>query len=443
MAVLPSSYTLSPSCISCVGQNGFEETVINNIVDSFEISPNYEEVYIVPDSSVAQDLLQDEYLTESYGYSIYKSWIFDGTEKETPVGYKYIQMYPYNTPILKEGDYICWDYYKTGKKSVWFCLALDSQTIYEQLGKIRMCTNSLRFYNNHGDLISVPCVFDDKINSEKNISLSKLKYINGITTVYAQLNSDSEQIVANQRFLFGRPGSWTSFRVVSVGVNNFMNLFYNDNTSSRVLELTMEASYVNYKTDDLINGIADIMSSAIEVDIEEIENVAGTTIQVSTSVFINGIISDEPVEWSSSDDSIATVSDSGVISLLSNGSAVVTVKMSNNTDVKKDISISVVDSPDEQIEIVCYPVSDGVVEILQGIQQDFSCYLYENGVRLLDTFTFSIETDLPSSYYSFVIVDGNNFSIKNNRMDIDNHIYITCESGLYSKVVEVQLNGVW
>jgi len=443
MSISPSSYIASTNCSPSIGQNGFEEAVISNISDSFEISPNYEQVYIVQDSSTTKDFLQDIYLINSYGLSTYKSWIFDGTEKENTVGYKYIQMYPFETPVLKEGDYICWDYYKTGKKSVWFCVALDSQTIYEQIGKIRMCTNALRFYNNHGDLISIPCVFDDKINSEKNISLSKLKYINGVTTVYAQLNSDSEQIIANQRFLFGRPGSWVSFRVVSIGVNNFMNLFYNDNSSARVLELTMEASYVNPKTDDLVNGIADVASSVIETDIDSIENIIGTTIQISASVFINGIIIEEPIEWSALNSDIASVDNSGLITLNDIGNTVITVKMSNNTDIKKDISISVVNSITEQIEIIYYPISDGVVEILQGLEQDFSCYLYENGVRMLNTFTFSYETNLPSSYYSFSTIDGNNFSIKNNRMDTSNHIYVTCQSGLYSKIVEVQLNGAW
>lgn len=443
MSLSPKKYTNCQSCCDAdIGLYGFNQTVIDNFEYSFELSPNYKQVYIIHDSSENQEFLHDESLSNNYGLQKYKSWIYAGTEEEQTVGHKYIEMYPYDSPVLKKGDYVAFDYYDKDRKSVWLCLALNSDSEYEQIGKIRMCTNEVRFYNENGELLKIPCVFDNKINSEKNTSLSNLKYINGITTIYMQLNKDSQQLKPNQRLIFGRQNAWTCFRIVSVGVDNFMNTVYFDNDSAKVLEITMEAAYVNEETDDLVNGIADANKFNINLSQDIVYGKVGESVTINASVIKNqDIIVNKSISWNSSDESVATVQN-GVVTFISNGNAVITAYMEENTNVYSSCNIIVQEQEVPEYEVVFSPYADNYFGILQGDEQEFSCYLYNNGIRLENEFEFILETNIPDSYYKYSVIDGNHFIIKNIKMDYDN-ISVRCVSGEYVFNAIIKLKGAW
>ena len=428
-------------CDVTLGLNGFTDTVVDNMKDSFELNPNYEQVYIIHDSSKHQDFLHDIHIKHSHGLQMYKSWIYEGTEEEQTVGHKYIQMYPYDEIVLQEGDYVAFDYYHDGRKMVWICLALDSTSDYEQIGKIRPCTNEVRFYNDDGVLIRVPCVFDNKINSEKNTTLSNLKYINGITTIYMQLNSDSEQLKDNQRLLFGRKGNWTAFRIVSVGVNNFMNPIYWDNNSAKVLEVTMEASYVNEDTDDLVNGIADAPTYTIKTNVGNAEMAVGETLQATASLFDSyGIPSDKTILWKTSNNCVASVLD-GLITAKRAGNCTITAYMQDNEYVLTTIDISVVETKSDNYSIVITPYELESFGILQGNEQTFTCGLYNNGVLVDADFTFELTTDANDSCYKFT-TDGNTFTVKNIRMSVY-PLNVHCVSGEHDYYAQIILKGAW
>lgn len=442
MPISPSNYSAGV-CDVTLGMNGCQDTVIDNMKVSFNLSPNYKQVYIIHDSSTEQTFLHDIDFNNSYGISLYDSWIFDGTEEENTVGHKYIQMYPYDNPVLKEGDYVVFDYYYNGQKSTWLCVAFSSDSEYEQIGKIRMCTNEVRFYNQDGELVRIPCVFDNKINSEKNVTLSNLKYINGITTIYMQLNEDSTQITPNQRLLFGRPGNWTAFKVVSVGVNNFMNTVYFDNSTAKILEITMEAAYVNYDTDDLINGIADANTYSINISQDNFETTVGQQIQLTANVVMNGNMTvDKPVVWSSSNNEVATVNSDGIVETVGEGSATVTATMENNSNVYGSVEISVVSQPTNTYEIILSPYFGDNYGILQGETQVFSCYLYLNGEQQDVPINFTLNTNANDSSYVYNVIDSNSFSIQNIRMD-KNEINIICSYESYDSTFHILLKGAW
>ena len=430
-------------CDVTLGINGFNDAVVDSMQESFELSPNYEQVFIIHDSSTVQEFLHDSNINNHYGLTRYKSWIFDGTEQEQTVGHKYIQMYPYETMVLEEGDYIAYDYYHNGKKTVWLCLALDSSSQYEQIGKIRPCTNEVRFINDNGNLIRIPCVFDNKINSEKNTTLSNLKYINGITTIYMQLNPDSEQLKPNQRLLFGRKGNWTAFRVVSVGIDNFMNPIYWDNDSAKVLEVTMEAAYVNEDTDDLENGIAEGASYSIKLSLDSAEMAVGETINVSATLVKNEMeISGKAIGWKSSSSYIASIDSSGNIIAKAVGKCVITAYMEDNEMVTARINVSVVETKTDSYEVIVSPYEGSFYGILQGNEQVFTCYLFNNGVQLEDEFDFTLKTEANDMCYKFSIVNGNSFSVKNIRMSAY-PLTVQCVSREHSFDASIILKGAW
>jgi len=215
------------------------ETVNNALKEGFTDSLDYFSVY-----------RNFEYTTN------YDAWIYDGTEEKETVGYKMIQSYPYDTPQFQEGDYIHFDYLHENKLSTFLLLSLDTTKMTQVVGKMRPCTNELRFYGSTGTLYKIPVVVDNKVNSSNESESDIIPLIKGAMTVYCQLNSQSNLIVKNMRFLLGRPGNWTAWKVAASGVNNYMNRYYDDIDSARVLGLTLEASEINKDTDDLVNGVA-------------------------------------------------------------------------------------------------------------------------------------------------------------------------------------------
>lgn len=442
---------ISPKSVSkkeCYGDTcviGFDQTVIDGMSDSFEINPNYEPIYIVNDSSAngAIEFLYNPDLQDDMGYTQYKSWIYDGTEDRQVVGRKYIQMYPYNPPILRLGDYVCWDYYNNGVKSTWLCVALDSQTIYEQIGSIRLCTNEVRFYNKYGRLLKIPCVFEDKINSKKDITLANLKYINGITTIYMQLNSFSEQIQPNQRLLFGRPGNWVAFRVGALGINNFINTEFNNNESAHILELTMEGNYVNAEVDDIINGIADVPTVSYDLNINSISGKAGEKYTIEAQLIVNEEVVSNNFVLSSSNQDVSTV-DSSIVTLVSDGEATITGYFVENPDVIFEIPVKVVDGEQGNNYTVYFiPLtSDG---ILQGSTITYTATIYNNGEEVTNSYlSFSLSQAPPNEYYQFVPNSDNTFTITNKkRSQTPLVINYKNEDLNISGSISITLKGAW
>lgn len=79
----------------------------------------------------------------------------------------------------------------------------------------------------------------------------------GETNIYAQLNSRTKTIRANQRFIFGPTENRVCLKVYAWGVRNYLNQQTSDDSSATLLMMTAGAHFVNSDTDDITNGIAD------------------------------------------------------------------------------------------------------------------------------------------------------------------------------------------
>lgn len=95
------------------------------------------------------------------------------------------------------------------------------------------------------------------------------------------------------------------------------------------------------------------------------------------------------------------------------------------------------------------PVTPGIIispesfTILQGRTVQYSCYMYdENGDKLEDAFTFT-PTWQNQDYFTFNVIDENNFQVTNNHMLVGHPIVINCVSGDNQKQVEITLGGMY
>ena len=97
-------------------------------------------------------------------------------------------------------------------------------------------------------------------------------------------------------------------------------------------------------------------------------------------------------------------------------------------------------------EIHISPVPD---YILEGETETYECYLYSSGSATADVFTFAISgsSTVPVDHYTLTSISGNNFSVENLEMYLDDPLKIICStgsgSGLNTREIEILLKGDW
>jgi hypothetical protein len=310
---------------------------------------------------------------------------------------------------------------------------------------IRRCNNYLRWIDEPtGAIYSEPCSIDYLIKEPRDYATAGSAMVtpSGYIQVKAQFNERTNLIKPNQRFLFGNSSNWTAYKMVGTGVNNFNNLKTNDNLSSGVLLLEMVANYVNYETDDVVNGIADAQQNVYALSINEtsINGSTGTVIPLTTTITYNGLTVVRNVVWSSSNPLIATVSSTGNVTLVANGSCVITATMEGNS-AADTCPVTVTATPVLNKKVVISPAKNFVLE---GDTQSYSVFLYTNDVIQADAFTITcVQNLVPSANFIFTQTDANHFSVKNIKRDLASNLLINCVSGLNSNSIVILLKGAW
>ena len=310
---------------------------------------------------------------------------------------------------------------------------------------VRRCNNVLRWADENGNVYSEYCAIEYNIKSPTDsISVVDPVEPNGFINVYAQLNSDTRKIKESQRFLFGNTDNWTCFKTFGGGVRNFLNQETTNNTSARLLQLTMGTDYVNSDTDNIVNGIADYYKTLFTFSASptSYSGRIGDSFILDPNLTRNGIASDAEVSFLSSASLIVSVDEDGIIELLDSGSAIITMWVTNNTSASASIQVA---SSASALLTYDIRVSPNTGFIYDGSSQIFTVQSYYNGVLQLDEFDFSVSSGslVPSARYTFSVIDGNNFSVTNNKMYLDNPLVITATSGSLIKDVNIELRGAW
>jgi hypothetical protein len=258
-----------------------------------------------------------------------------------------------------------------------------------------------------------------------------------------QFNPITNKIKQNQRFLFGNPGHWTCYKVIGTGLNDFRNQITYDETSARILTVDLIANFVNDELDDVVNGIADVYTNvyAVSLNMSHIEGSAGETVQLIPSVTYNGNSVTRTMSWVSSDTDIATVSQSGLVTLVSNGNCTITVNVLNNP-AAASCTVSVLAIPAVNKEI---KISPNTNYLLEGASRTYTVYLYEDGVQQADTFTITcLPNAVTAASYTFAQATGNSFTLTNNLRSVTSYLTIHCVgAGAEVRDFHIYLRGAW
>jgi len=306
---------------------------------------------------------------------------------------------------LKSGDYFPWRNFN------WLLFEEEIKTIFSYkkfyVGK---CNEYLSFYDNNGNLHSIPCLI--RYISRSSVGAKEDKYmitLNRMLEIEIQNNEFTSAIRERDgyKFVFEE----NSFKLMNV--NRYMK--------HGTILLSLEQEEINFEQDKEITyddrtiWIGDYTSRAqftLELTPMLTEISIGDTLQMEYILLDNkGLSSDKSVIWESNDETIATINEDGLVTAIENGSITITCNMENNVDVKDSILLDVTTTPSENIEYIITPNIDS---LYRTESKTITVNKTNNGTVELEAFTFSIDvsTIVDEENYTFTIADDNNFELK-------------------------------
>lgn len=399
----------------------YQECLITeDIIKDFEVSPSYQQVY--------KNL---DYLT------LYDTQINDVNKFKATVGDKDLLSYPYDEVKFTIGDYISYND-ATKELTHWVLVALDTQHLYRVKGEITKCNNIFKFVDDFGTVYEYPCIIEEKLvlsglNSGKEMTIPEGRF-----QITLQLNDDTLKIKEDTRVLFNNLGYQDSKDgVQSTRVTNFVNM-----TEKYFLKLYVEKDQVNPLLDDIDNLIADRYKSNFSIDIqqEDFSQTTGYSTTLNAIVSENGsVINDIDLIWTSSNELIGTIDQSGNIDLISEGQVVLTVAIDNSLGIMDSITVDVVAIPVGIEETIIEPTN---YNIMQGDSRTYDVYKYIDNVAQLDTFTI-VASNVPSENYDIDVQD-NSFTVENIATYSEPLIVeLTNNTTLQVSIVNINLKGFW
>ena len=331
------------------------------------------------------------------------------------------------------------------ENNYWICVYSDTIKSLSNNCMVRRCNDYLRWIGDNGVYYEEVCAIDYKIaRSKDTLTAENLIIPQGYVDIFAQLNAKTELIKGGQRFLFGRPNNRLCWRVFGNGVQNTQNQETEDDTTSRLLTLTVGGWEINNDVDNLTLGIADYYNNvyALSLTPAVITGNVGETRQLVSTVTLNGNPVTASVVYTSSDAAKVGVSTTGSLTLSASGVAVITSTMASNSTVSDSATVTVSTSGIVSEEVRITPSDDTF--ILEDESETFTAYVYTNGIQQSNVFTYPLaDANVPAANYTMTAIGNNTFTINNVNKYLDYPLLINATSGSFVKQISINLKGAW
>ncbi|WP_010498378.1 hypothetical protein [Paenibacillus elgii] len=338
---------------------------------------------------------------------------------------KNIQAHPNQT--IDFGDYIIW------KNEYWLTLIIDSTGEINTSGQIQKCISTLKWLDSDGlvkeewftyrlDFYRGAGVNDDKVITMP----SERRYI------YVQKNEDTLRLRKGQRFIFdGRPWKLTAI----------------DGLLSGLIYFELEEDEFNSVKDNLELGIADYYNNVAEYSVTILNGnyvsfEKSQTLQLNVEVKNRGVVIDSPtLFYSVSDDSIATINESGLISPHKKGHLLASVTFKNvSTQIEINITETVTHNYTAEI------VGDSSLKVKSS--KTYSCIFRRNGEVIPDKSIFSLTSDdgiSPTDLAVIVVQDqlNNTCTIKAGEKTGYIWLHVRNDNGLTKNKIRIQLKPLF
>ncbi len=269
---------------------------------------------------------------------------------------------------------------------------------------VRRCNAVINTRNWYGKVMSVPISYSTikTLSNAPQISENTIISKNYIDCV-CQVNRDSANFTENTRLILG--GTAYAMR----GVNNFTREFTDDPDSVHLMTFTI-SRVETLKTDNLDLQCADyygfswVMNLSVRTGMR-----TGETQTINVTDTRNGIdvvtSAEHPIThgFESDNPAIATVDQTGKITAIKPGKAVISVKLDQNPEIVQAVELTVADAGEPYIAFSSVPAPLTIREFTDEI---ISAVYYENGRATDKPVTFAF-AGASTNCYTAEIKDGN------------------------------------
>ena len=303
-------------------------------------------------------------------------------------------------------------------------------------GICRRCNAVWNHLDYYGNIVSEPIVVEnERANANDSDAQNSQLISKGYFNVICQYNEDTRHIDTNTRFILGS----AAYRVT--GYSDFETEFTGDYSTVRLLSFSVRYEEPNDVIDDMENHVAGGKTFAWYLGVSGMTSmIVGDTAQLSVQSVRNGVpvtsTAEHPLNylWESSDESVLTVDENGLVTAIGEGSASVRVKLSQNTEYHANYWITVTASVDG------VRFTSSVPDSLQACQSTtITASYFEDGVETAYPISWSFSGAYQTAYSAST--DGNTATVTCYGYS-DIPLTVTASYGAYSVSDNIVLEGI-
>lgn len=219
---------------------------------------------------------------------------------------------------------------------------------------VRRCNSVINTLDWYGNIVSVPMSFA-KMGTQGNASQASENSIvaKNYMDCVCQLNEISSTFRENTRIILGKAAYGMR------GLNDFTRSFTDEQDSVHLLTFTIERSEP-LEQDSLEKQCADYHSFSWEIMLMASRNMkTGGTQQIQVSSLRMGLPVESSEEYpisylfSSSDETVAAVDESGTVTALKPGNAEITATLAQNPDIRQSLALNVAEGGGDYVDFTC------------------------------------------------------------------------------------------
>jgi len=301
-------------------------------------------------------------------------------------------------------DFIPVGAYVKFNSNVWIVFNPDNVTQDIGSAVIQRCNTTYNTLDWYGNVVKTPMsMAKGKILASSPYYMEYSAIMDGYGHALLQLNDDTKGLHDNTRILLGN--SAYSF----YGVVNYAQEFTGNDDSVHIIKADLRVNEIS-ENDDRVRRVADGNAFRFTLEVGGTNHMPVNEQQTLTAHFFrNGeeVLDSEEhplnVRWESSDESVVTIDDIGVVYGVGIGTCSVRCILIQNEDIYEDFSIEVEQPLQNGVQFI------GNVPESAGVFTSFpvEAAYFENGERSNKTVQFYLD-GVPENSVSISVLDGNN-----------------------------------
>ena len=307
--------------------------------------------------------------------------------------------------------------------NVWIVFSTGNIRSATSAAYLRRCNNTINMEDKYGNIQREPCYIDYKTTENQLDNGEVIAVPSGRIQVYCQKNSYTDNININDRFIFGK----YVYKVRYISEYDRTNTF--DDTSRKLINFYADFDNIS-SCDNFELGVADYIQYNYKINVRNlIYGKINDSGNINAICLLNGVQTNEILNYSVGNDEIIKIDESGNYELLSNGSTSILISMKNLPSCTSTVNI----------EVGNYNMSPYIVPDVSTIliNQTIDYEIVYNEIL-----NINISSENPDYYYEYSI-NGNKFSITNYKQsDLPVTVSYSTADNSIGGIYNITLGGI-